>query len=116
MIPRLDVAVERRASGARCGGAALMGDMPLEQVTERLRGTIPITCGAAELRAQGETLPDKLLAHIAPLGRKHISFNGDYVWPSEPLKQEFRPCKIYAPRSSTSLSVRFRTDSEMSPA
>ena len=35
----------------------------------------------AELRAQAETLPDKLLAHIAPLGWEHISFNGDYVWP-----------------------------------
>jgi hypothetical protein len=35
MIPRLDVAVERRASGARCGGAALMGD-------KRLRGLNPL--------------------------------------------------------------------------
>jgi hypothetical protein len=32
------------------------------------------TGGAAELRAQDETLPDKLLAHIAPLGWEHISF------------------------------------------
>ena len=30
------------------------------------------TGGAAELRAQGETLP----AHIAPLGWEYISFNG----------------------------------------
>ena len=28
----------------------------------------------AEPRAQGETLPDKLLVHIAPLGWEHISF------------------------------------------
>jgi len=48
----------------------------------------------AELRIQGETLP----AHIAPLGWEHISFNGDYVWPSEPLKQGFRPLRN--PRSA----------------
>jgi hypothetical protein len=60
MIPRLDVAVERRAFGARFGGPPWWVNMPLEQITERLRGTIPDTYGAAELRAQGETLHDKL--------------------------------------------------------
>ena len=58
----------------------------LEPVTERLRGTYTDTGGASELRAQGETLHDKLLAHITPLGWELISFNGDYVWPSELLK------------------------------
>ena len=24
-------------------------------------------------------------AHVAPLGWEHIAFNGDYVWPAEPL-------------------------------
>jgi hypothetical protein len=48
--------------------------------------------------AQGEALPDKLLAHIAPLGWEHTSFNGDYVWPSQPLKQRFRPLRN--PRSA----------------
>ena len=38
-------------------------------------------------------LSDKLLAHIAPLGWEHISFNGDYIWPSQPLKQGFRPLR-----------------------
>ena len=51
-----------------------------------LWNTIYLGHAVAELRAQAETLPDKLLAHIAPLGWDHISFNGDYVWPSEPLK------------------------------
>jgi ribosomal protein L32 len=37
-------------------------------------------------------------SHIAPLGWEHISFNGDYVWPSEPLKQGFRPLRN--PRSA----------------
>ena len=34
-----------------------------------------------------------LLAHIAPLGWEHITFNGDYVWPTEPLQQSFRPLR-----------------------
>jgi hypothetical protein len=54
MIPRLDIAVERGAFGARFDGPPWWAT--LEQVTERLRGTIPDTYGAAELRAQGETL------------------------------------------------------------
>jgi hypothetical protein len=38
--------------------------------------------------APKETLPEKLLAHIASLGWEHIGFSGGYVWPSEPLKQK----------------------------
>jgi hypothetical protein len=34
-----------------------------------------------------------MLARIAPLGWEHITFNGDYVWPTEPLKQDFRPLR-----------------------
>ena len=63
-----------------------------------LWNTIYLGRAVAELRAQGETLPDKLLAHIAPLGWEHISFNGDYVWPSQPLQQGFRPLRN--PRSA----------------
>ena len=63
-----------------------------------LWNTIHLGRAVAELRAQGETLPDKLLAHIAPLGWQHISFNGDYVWPSQPLQQGFRPLRN--PRSA----------------
>jgi 5-carboxymethyl-2-hydroxymuconate isomerase len=58
-----------------------------------LWNTIYLGRAVAELRAQGQTLPDKLLAHIAPLGWEHISFNGDYVWPSQPLEQRFRPLR-----------------------
>ena len=32
------------------------------------------------LRAQGETLPDALLAHLAPSGWQHINLTGDYLW------------------------------------
>jgi hypothetical protein len=45
------------------------------------------------MRANGETVPDDLLAHIAPLGWEHIAFNGDYIWPTEPLKDGFRPLR-----------------------
>jgi hypothetical protein len=56
--------------------------------------------------------------HIVPLGWEHISFNGDYdyVWSSQSLKQGFRPLEIRAPPSSMPLSVRFGTNSAMTPA
>jgi len=47
---------------------------------------------------KAKTLPDTLLGHISPLGWEHISFNGDYVWPSEPFKDGFRPLRN--PRSA----------------
>ena len=28
----------------------------------------------------GEPAPDELLAHVAPLGWRHISLTGDYLW------------------------------------
>jgi hypothetical protein len=42
---------------------------------------------------KAKTLPDTLLAHVAPLGWEHISFNRGYVWPSEPFKDGFRPLR-----------------------
>src|ERR1700746_2784305 len=44
----------------------------------------------------------------------HIAFDGDYVWPAEPLAA-FRPYVTQAPNSSTPLSVRLGTDSAMNP-
>jgi hypothetical protein len=32
------------------------------------------------LRDQGESVPDDLLAHLAPLGWQHIKLTGDYLW------------------------------------
>ena len=51
-----------------------------------LWNTIYLSHAVAELRAQSETLPDKLLAHIAPLGWELISFNGDDIGRPNPLK------------------------------
>jgi Tn3 transposase DDE domain len=47
-----------------------------------LWNTIYLSHAVAELRSRGEPLSDDLLAHIAPLGWEHITFNGDYIWPT----------------------------------
>ena len=42
------------------------------------------------LRAQGTTVPDDLLAHVAPLGWEHIALPGDDVWTAPALPVPFR--------------------------
>ena len=32
------------------------------------------------LRRRGKTVPDALLAHLAPLGWQHVNLTGDYLW------------------------------------
>jgi TnpA family transposase len=76
-----------RASGLNLAVAAII-----------LWNTVYLGRAVDELRSQGEVLGDDLLAHIAPLGWEHITFNGDYVWPAEPLQQDFRPLRN--PRST----------------
>jgi TnpA family transposase len=76
-----------RASGLNLAVAAVV-----------LWNTVYLSRAVAELRSHGEAVPDELLAHIAPLGWEHITFNGDYVWPRAPLKGGFRPLRN--PRSS----------------
>jgi len=58
-----------------------------------LWNTVYLGRAADELRSRGEIMPDELLAHVAPLGWEHIAFNGDYVWPAEPLVNAFRPLR-----------------------
>jgi TnpA family transposase len=58
-----------------------------------LWNTVYLSRAVAELRSRGESILDDLLSHIAPLGWEHISFNGDYIWPIEPLKDGFRPLR-----------------------
>jgi TnpA family transposase len=58
-----------------------------------LWNTVYLSHAVAELRSSGERVRDDLLAHIAPLGWEHITFNGDYVWPTEPLQKAFRPLR-----------------------
>ena len=58
-----------------------------------LWNTIYLRRAVDEPRSCGETIPDELLAHVAALGWKHIAFNGDYVWPTDPLGHAFRPLR-----------------------
>ncbi len=46
-----------------------------------------------ELRNNGVIIADELLPHTSPLGHEHISLNGDYIWPKEPLEVPFRPLR-----------------------
>ena len=69
-------------------------------------GTRFISATPAELRSSGEQVRDDLLAHIAPFGWEHITFNRGYVWPTEPLQNAFRPLRN--PRAEH-LEVAWRT-------
>ena len=69
-------------------------------------GTRFISATPAELRSSGERVRDDLLAHIAPFGWEHITFNRGYVWPTEPLQNAFRPLRN--PRAEH-LEVAWRT-------
>jgi hypothetical protein len=46
---------------------------------------------------QIEDVPDRLLAHLSPLGWEHVSLTGDYIWSAEPPATErrdgFRPLR-----------------------
>lgn len=44
-------------------------------------------------RALGATIPDDLLAHVAPLGWEHIALTGDYVWTNGSVTTGFRPLR-----------------------
>ena len=76
-----------RASGLNLAVAAVI-----------LWNTVYLGRAVAELRSRGEAVDDDLLAHVAPLGWEHIAFNGDYIWPTEPLEYGFRPLRD--PRSA----------------
>ena len=71
-----------RASGLNLAVAAII-----------LWNTVYLRHAVNELRSRSEIVPDERLAHVAPLGWGHIAFNGDYVWPDEPLGAAFRPLR-----------------------
>jgi hypothetical protein len=69
MIPRLDVAGDRRRRARPVWRAApCVQHTALEPVTDRLRGTIPILAVRAELRAQRNAARQSYAPHIASLG------------------------------------------------
>jgi len=47
--------------------------------------TVYLHWAVRQLRAQGTTVPDEFLAHVAPLGWEHIGLTGDYVWSTAEL-------------------------------
>ena len=71
-----------RASGLNLTVAAIV-----------LWNTVYLGRAVQELRSHGEIISDEVLAHVAPLGWEHIALNGDYVWPTEPLGNAFRPLR-----------------------
>ena len=55
--------------------------------------TVYLDHAVQQLRAQGVTVPDDLLAHVAPLGWEHIALTGDYVWSVVKPERGFWPLR-----------------------
>ena len=55
--------------------------------------TVYLDRAVREFRAQGATVPNDLLAHVAPLGWEHIGLTGDYVWAGLDPAVPFRPLR-----------------------
>jgi len=64
--------LQHRASGLALVTAAIA-----------LWNTVYLGRALEAMRRRGETLPDALLAHVAPLGWQHINLTGDYLWGAE---------------------------------
>ena len=59
--------------------------------------TIYLARAVQHLRAPNASVPDDLLAHVAPLGWEHIALTGDYVWADLPATVDFRPLRDVQP-------------------
>ena len=55
--------------------------------------TVYLDRAVQHLRARGVTIPDNLLAHVAPLGWEHITLTGDYIWNDNNPGTGFRPLR-----------------------
>jgi TnpA family transposase len=55
--------------------------------------TVYLDRAVEHLRARGVTIPDDLLAHVAPLGWEHIALTGDYIWNDSNPGPDFRPLR-----------------------
>jgi TnpA family transposase len=55
--------------------------------------TVYLDRAVRQSRVQGATIPNDLLAHIAPLGWEHIGLTGDYVWTASDRDMAFRPLR-----------------------
>jgi hypothetical protein len=48
-----------------------------------LSNTVYLDRAIQSLRRQEETVPEELLAHLAPVGWQHINLTGDYLWDAD---------------------------------
>ena len=55
--------------------------------------TVYLDLAVQHLRTRGVSVPDSLLAHVAPLGWEHIALTGDYVWSHADTLETFRPLR-----------------------
>jgi TnpA family transposase len=55
--------------------------------------TIYLDQAVQQLRVQGVSIPDELLAHVAPLGWEHIALTGDYDWNTAKPVHALRPLR-----------------------
>jgi TnpA family transposase len=81
-------AQQHRASGLALVTAAIA-----------LWNTVYLDRALDALRRRGETIPDTLLAHLAPVGWQHINLTGDYLWGTDASlgPDGFRPLRISTP-------------------
>jgi hypothetical protein len=59
--------------------------------------TVYLERAVQHLKAQGASIPDDLLPHVAPLGWEHIALTGDYVWAGTEPVSNFRPLNDVRP-------------------
>ena len=60
-----------------------------------LWNTVYLERAVQALRDAGQTIDDKLLPHLSPLGWEHINLTGDYIWRQHKLVEQgkFRPLR-----------------------
>lgn len=59
--------------------------------------TVYLERAVQHLQAQGVSVPDDLLPHVAPLGWEHIALTGDYVWAGTEPASNYRPLNDVRP-------------------
>jgi TnpA family transposase len=74
--------------------------------------TVYLERAVQHLRAQGFTIRDDLLAHVAPLGWEHIALTGDYVWPDAPGAAGFRPLATFRRKNRIFRSTQAHSKAE----
>jgi hypothetical protein len=116
MIPRLDVAVDGRRRARPVWRAALCGQhAALESVTERLRGTIPILAARAELSRPRNGARKVPRPHrFARLGTHRLQRRLRLAVRTAQT-EGFGPAKAAIRVPPMPRTIRFRTDSAMTP-